>query len=96
MLKNKDMYIDYKKSKRVDHQRRGNKSWKKYMLVIGLILTLFAFLGGGYLIVQGKFPITLSDISFKLKNKADIDISEDKSNLNLLKHQYAEDGLTED
>ncbi len=66
------------------------------MLVIGLILTLFAFLGGGYLIVQGKFPITLSDISFKLKNKADIDISEDKSNLNLLKHQYAEDGLPED
>jgi hypothetical protein len=92
MLKKKDMYIDYKKSKRVDYQKRGNKTFKKSILAICLILMLFAFLGGGYLFIQGKFPVTLSDIPFKLNDKTNGDISEDKIdfNLNLFKNQYTE------
>ncbi len=79
MLKKKDMYIDYKNSKRVDYQKRGNKSLKRNILAICLIFILFLFLGGGYLFIQGKLPFTLSDISFKLKNKASTEISENKS-----------------
>lgn len=96
MLKKKDMYIDYKKSKRIDYQKRGSKSLKKCILAICLILTLFAFIGGGYLFMQGKFPLSLSDISFKIKNKTEVDISQDKTDLTFLKHQYTKEESPEE
>lgn len=88
MLKKKDMYIDYKKSKRIDHQKNGNKVLKRSILAACFILIALGFLAGGYLFMQGKLPLSLSDFSFKPNGNTG-DISKNESEYKNLEKEAA-------
>lgn len=72
MLKKKDLYIDYRNSKRIDYQKHSHKSLKRTLLTICIILILFAFVGGGFLLIQGRFGITLLYTPEKINKDSNI------------------------
>lgn len=67
-MKKKDMYIDYKKSRRIDSSKRKRVTVKKAILTTCLILVLGGLALGGYFYVKGSFPLPFTDIYYNQLN----------------------------